>query len=96
MRSGDQDSYEDEQKGNLSHRKHGKCGPGAGGKFISEQSRDSRNTLTYAETPDTHTRVRGDSRNTRTQRLQKHTLTYAETPDTHTRIHMCSTIFTRR
>ena len=78
MRSGDQDSYEDEQRGNLSHRKHGKCGPGAGGKFISEQSRDSRNTLTYAETPDTHTRVRRDSRHThsRTRRLQTHTLAY--------------------
>ena len=64
----------------------------------SHTQRLQTHTLAYAETPDTHTRVHGDSRHThsRTRRLQTHTLAYAETPDTHTRIHMCSTIFTRR
>ena len=50
-----------------------------GGKFISEQSRDSGNTHSRTQTPETHTRVR---------RLRKHTLAYAETPETHSRTHM--------
>ena len=54
--------------------KHGQCGPGAGGQIHQwTEQRLRKHTLAYADsgnthsrtqTPETHTRVRGDSGNT--------------------------------